>query len=233
MALPHYSLLFEKKPKRQWVEYVQPSVPIISEEKQRAPKNMRTKENPIGPETSIFRRRLLAPNQKPPQMNSDQGRQFRNLNPSPNDIVVRQGNQISQSLQQQLQNYLPRELEIGPMVALNVDQNLYFNFNRRMAEKVVWFWVQNVMSGFEKMKIRGELGRSPKAWTTVIEVILDKDGTVVSTQPLQLAGDADMDNAPIRAFRQAKHFPNPPAEMAEEDGYIRIKYQFIVYYNPM
>ena len=83
------------------------------------------------------------------------------------------------------------------------------------------------------MKATGRLGNQRRAWLTTVEVILDKDGNLVSTSPMQLAGDWDIDNAPIRAFKQAKNFPNPPPEMVEEDGYIRIRYKFLVYYNPL
>ena len=157
----------------------------------------------------------------------------REWQPSANgDLFMQQAARASSSSVQQLQSYLPSELELGDVVALNTDQNLFYTFYRRMAEKIIWPWAQNVTANFEKMKAQGQLGTSGKAWVTIIEVLLDKNGNVISTQPLQLAGEWDMDSAPINAFKAAKTFPNPPIEMIEEDGYIRIKYKFVVYYNP-
>lgn len=167
---------------------------------------------------------------------------------SPNAVIVSQGKrEASQASsdegtflstnstipnRQQLQSFMPRDLQIGDMVALNTDQNLYFTFYRRMAEKVVWPWVQNVTAGFEKLKRDGQLPYGDKVWTTVVEIILDKKGKVLSTTPLQLSGMWEIDSAPSRAFRQAANFPNPPPEMVDEDGYIRIRYKFVVFYNP-
>ena len=101
-----------------------------------------------------------------------------------------------------------------------------------MAEKVIWPWAQQVMGGFETLRAQGQLGGTRKAWVTIVEVLLDKSGSVVSIQPMQLSGTQEIDAAPTKAFKQAKNFPNPPHEMVEEDGYIHIRYKFIVYYNP-
>jgi hypothetical protein len=142
------------------------------------------------------------------------------------------GGAVSSQARQQLQSFLPRDLELGDVTALNTDQNLFFTFYRRMAEKVIWPWAQNVSASFEKMRRMGQLDGTGKAWVTVVEVILDKNGTVVSTQPMQLSGLFDIDSAPSKAFNQAKNFPNPPSDMVEEDGYIHIRYKFVVFYNP-
>jgi hypothetical protein len=154
------------------------------------------------------------------------------LQPTENDLFMRQSAEVSQGMRQQLQSFLPRDLEIGDVVALNTDQNLFFTFYRRMAEKIIWPWAQSVSAGFERMRATGQLGGTPRAWITTVEVVLDKKGQVISTQPLQLAGDGEIDSAPINAFNSAKIFPNPPVEMVDEDGYIRIRYKFVVYYNP-
>jgi hypothetical protein len=139
---------------------------------------------------------------------------------------------VSPQARQQLQSFLPRDLELGDVTALNTDQNLFFTFYRRMAEKVIWPWAQNVTAGFEKLRMQNQLGSTSKAWVTVVEVVLDRNGTVVSTQPMQLSGLWEIDSAPTKAFNQAKNFPNPPADMVEEDGYIHIRYKFVVFYNP-
>lgn len=138
----------------------------------------------------------------------------------------------SPTTMQQLQSYMPRDLQIGDISALNTDQNLYYTFYRRMAEKIIWPWVQNVSAGFEKMKREGQLPPGEKAWTTIVELVLDKKGKVLSVSPMQLSGMWEIDSAPSKAFNAARNFPNPPVEMIEEDGYIRIRYRFVVYYNP-
>jgi len=40
------------------------------------------------------------------------------------------------------------------------------------------------------------------------------------------------DEAAVRAFAEARIFPNPPKEMVEEDGMIHLKYSFTVEFDP-
>lgn len=226
--------LTEKEPPRLFLEFRDdPQAPMMAESTQRVEKQTRTHD--INPATITS---LQPPEQQSnPQTEKNKkasslGEELRSINPSENDLFIPQSQNINSGVRQRLQSYLPPELEIGDMVALNTDQNIYYSFYRRMAEKVVWPWAQNVVGGFERMKRRGELGGTNKSWITIIEVLLDKNGAVIAVEPLQLAGDGDMDNAPIRAFKMAKNFPNPPNDMVDEDGYIRIRYRFVVHYNP-
>lgn len=130
-----------------------------------------------------------------------------------------------------LQSFLPPDIELGQVTALNTDQDIYYSFYRRMAEKVIWPWGQSVEQGVRKLREQGRLGGAQK-WITIVEVTLDPKGHVLNIQPLKLSGFWEIDQAPTLAFEQAKQFPNPPEGMLEEDGYIRIKYQFAVYYRP-
>lgn len=239
-----YEFKLEPEPIRQYVEFRSEQTPLSAEETKRVEKETRTRDiNPSDDEVRSVEAnrkptpsRLQVQGQSPTNQNKSDakglGEKLRTLSPSENDIFMRPSSSATSGLKQQLQSFLPRDLEIGDIVALNSDQNLFFTFYRRMAEKVIWPWAQNVVGGFEKMKATGQLGSTSRAWITIIEVVLDENGKVVATLPMQLAGDFEIDNAPLRAFKQAKNFPNPPAEMVEEDGYIRIRYKFVVYYNP-
>ncbi len=226
----------EKAPPRLFVEFRDdPTSPVMAESSQRVEKQTRTRDiNPSAITSMQSPQQQANPTAKKDDEKSNSlGEQLRSINPSDDDLFISQTQPtLSSGIRQRLQSYLPPELEIGDMVALNTDQNVYYSFYRRMAEKVVWPWAQSVISGFERLKRRGELGPVSKSWVTIIEVLLDKNGAVIAVEPLQLAGDSDMDGAPIRAFKTAKNFPNPPLEMIDEDGYIRIRYRFLVHYNP-
>lgn len=224
----------EKEPPKLFVEFRDdPEAPLMAESTQRVEKQTRTRDiNPANISSLQPPSQQSNPTTNSNKKSSSLGEQLRSINPTENDLFIPQTENINSGVRQRLQSFLPPELEIGDMVALNTDQNIYYSFYRRMAEKVVWPWAQNVVSGFERLKRRGELGGTNKSWITIIEVLLDKNGTVVAVEPLQLAGDGDMDSAPIRAFKMAKNFPNPPDEMVDEDGYIRIRYRFVVHYNP-
>ena len=224
----------EEEPPKLYVEFRDdPQQPMMSDATKRVEKQTRTRDINPTPITSMQPPEQQANPQTQKNKKTDPiGEELRSINPSADDLFISQTQNLNSGVRQRLQSYLPPELEIGDMVALNTDQNIYYSFYRRMAEKVVWPWAQNVVQGFERLKHRGELGGTNKSWVTIIEVLLDKNGVVVAVEPLQLAGDSDMDNAPIRAFKVAKNFPNPPDEMVDDDGYIRIRYRFVVHYNP-
>jgi TonB family protein len=228
-------LFKEAEPPKLFVEFrEEPQAPLMGESTQRVERQTRTRDiNPSSISSMQAPQQQSNPTSRKNEKAGSLGEQLRSINPSEDDLFIPQSHQnISSGIRQRLQSYLPPELEIGDMVALNTDQNIYYSFYRRMAEKVVWPWAQNVISGFERLKRRGELAGANKSWITIIEVTLDKKGAVIAVEPLQLAGDADMDNAPMRAFKSAKNFPNPPTEMVDEDGYIHIRYRFVVHYNP-
>lgn len=239
MLLSNYQIEIEVKEPEKWLafEEQQPNTPMMSESTKRVEKQTRTKiTSPATisalqpPTTGSSLRSLENLKEKSYSQNSGQT-EWQPSNQS-GDLFMNQSARASSGQMQRLQSYLPQEIELGDMVALNTDQNLFYTFYRRMAEKIIWPWAQSVTASFEKLKAQGQLGSTGKAWVTIVEVLLDKNGNVVSTQPLQLAGEWEMDSAPINAFKAAKSFPNPPIEMVEEDGYIRIKYKFVVYYNP-
>lgn len=222
----------------EWIEIKEINKPLPSDKTRRVKKQTRTQ----------IKTNLLTPSLTPPQKQQAKSTFGHNhasdspsLNPSKNsseqftyasESFLRSPRASSlEGQRQQLQSYLPPELEIADVAALNTDQDIYYSFYRRMSEKLIWPWARRLNQGFRRLQQDNLLG-GRKKWETIVEVILDKDGNVVATQPLKLAGYWEIDGAPIYAFKQAKRFPNPPPGMLEEDGYIRIRYRFVVHYNP-
>lgn len=240
VAFYNPQIVVEKKEMEKWLQFEEPPKINAAEKTQRVAKETRTHQNDLNGISGAQPQRQtqmsqLRPSSKDYQEenlgNASTGKELKTVASS--DIMMNQPVRVSSAVRQQVQAYLPPELEIGDMAAMNTDQDLYYTFYRRMAEKTYWLWAQNIAASFERMKLQGQLGPSSKAWVTIVELLLDKNGNVISTQPMQLSGDFEMDSAPGRAFKAAKNFPNPPHEMVEEDGYIRIRYKFYVYYRPM
>lgn len=238
LALYQPNIEIEKKELSKWLEFKEPkNMPMMAEKTQRVEKQTRTKMttnsamSSMEPKESTPASSLRSFNEMREESYGNTKNDVQ-MQPSSGDLFINQSARVSHAQRQQIQAYLPPDLELGDMVALNTDQNLFFTFYRRMAEKIIWPWAQSVTASFDKMRAQGQLGASRKAWVTILEVILDRNGNVIETAPLQLAGEYDIDSAPVRAFKNAKNFPNPPIEMVEEDGYIRIRYKFVVYYNP-
>jgi hypothetical protein len=201
---------------------------FIDETTKRVKKQTRTQDMS---DTKIHTKKLILP-QDGSSANANVGEQLRSVSPTNENLFIPRSSSINPGMRQRLQTFLPSSIELGDMVALDTNQIQYSSFNRRISEKVVWAWANHILHAFEQMQRRKELGSTRKTWVTIVEVVMDKDGVVLSVNPLQLAGDSDMDYAPILAFQSAKNFPNPPDDLVGEDGYIRLKYSFLVNYNP-
>jgi len=64
--------------------------------------------------------------------------------------------------------------------------------------------------------------------TTVLKVQLRPDGGIADLQVSRPSGVDFLDDEAMSAFRRAQPFDNPPAGMADSDGFIRFKFGFIV-----
>ena len=126
---------------------------------------------------------------------------------------------------------LPQDVQIGSFTALNTDRYLFYSFYSRVEELIRYRWetsVQNALSVIPRERLEANIrGR----WTTQLEVILNPKGEFVKVLVMKEAGVAHFDQAAIRAFMDARYFPNPPKEMIEDDGLIHLKYAFTVYFD--
>lgn len=254
LKVAYYESEKDQPQEKTWLEFKDiESHPMMSDKDRRYKKQTRLKET--SPETlsTLSKPENASQNTRPqPQQQQQEasgkgqgkgkgsslGEFLKNNTTDSGNVFLNQGQNggglqsATPQFRQQLRSFLPPEIDVGDMQNLNTDYNVYFTFYERMAQKIVWPWAQHVVAGFEKLRMSNQLGPGSRAWITVIEVLLDEKGSVVSVQPLQLSGFFEIDSAPAKAFKQAKNFPNPPREMLEEDGYIHIRYKFIVYYNP-
>ena len=126
---------------------------------------------------------------------------------------------------------LPQDVQVGSFTALNTDRYLFYSFYARVEELIRYRWessVQNALSVVPHERLEANIrGR----WTTQLEVLLNPKGEFVKVLVMKEAGISHFDQAAVRAFSEARYFPNPPKEMVEEDGLIHLKYSFTVYYD--
>ncbi len=127
--------------------------------------------------------------------------------------------------------YIPG-IQEGAFTALNADQFTYYAFFARMNEQVRNRWVSEVRAYVRNLS-RQDLERlSKQDRQTVIEIVLNRSGDFVRSVLHQSSGDRHLDQTTIDAFRSAAPFLNPPREMVEDDGFIRLKYGFHVQFTP-
>lgn len=126
---------------------------------------------------------------------------------------------------------LPQDIRIGDFTALNTDRFTYYTFFARMEEVFRPRWINYVKAAVYTYQQTQRRTREEE-FVTQIELLLDKDGNFIRGILHQGSGNEALDLAPVRAFRDAMKFPNPPQEMLKDDNYIHLDYQFTVHFVP-
>ncbi len=120
----------------------------------------------------------------------------------------------------------------GAFTALNTNQFTYYSFFSRVNEQIRTRWVDRVRQfagrqGPREMQLLAQYER-----LTEIEILLSPEGDFIKGVVLRSSGYPDLDQTGIDAFRNAAPFINPPKEMIDEQGMIRLTYSFVVVWRP-
>lgn len=126
---------------------------------------------------------------------------------------------------------LPPEIRMSDFTALNTDHFTYYTFFARMEEVFRPKWINYVKAAVYTYQQTQRRTREEE-FVTQVELLLDKNGNFVRGILHLGSGNEALDLAPVRAFRDAGKFPNPPQEMIKDDGYIHLDYQFTVHFVP-
>lgn len=128
---------------------------------------------------------------------------------------------------------LPSDVSVGDFTALNTDQYQFYTFYARVEDLVRFRWethVRNAIEYFDRRHVIKNI--SQKTWITQIEFLIDAQGHLRKAILLKESGIPLFDQSSVRAFEDAKVFPNPPKEMIQSDGMIHLRYSFHVNFNP-
>ncbi len=126
---------------------------------------------------------------------------------------------------------LPQDIRIGDFTALNTDRFTYYTFFARMEEVFRPKWINYVKAAVYTYQQTQRRTRE-EDFVTQVELLLDRNGNFVRGILHKGSGNEALDLAPVRAFRDAIKFPNPPQEMIKDDNYIHLEYQFTVHFIP-
>jgi hypothetical protein len=124
-------------------------------------------------------------------------------------------------------DHAPNDLKIGEMTALNTDRFLYYSFYARAEELVYHHWAKYVQAVLYSYQQTGA-ATGDEYWITKVEIVLDKNGNFLKGLIHQGSGLQGLDLAPVHAFQDAAMVPNPPQEMVQSDGTIRMDWEFEV-----
>ena len=127
----------------------------------------------------------------------------------------------------QTDDYL-KDTQIGVQTLLSTREFVYYSYYARIKEKIRQHWEPTVKANVQRVVRQGRTIASARDRRTRVLITLDKNGTLLQVQVIGESGIMELENAAIDAFRAAAPFPNPPQGMVEQDGHIRIRWDFIL-----
>ncbi len=127
---------------------------------------------------------------------------------------------------------LPTDVRVGSFTALNTDRYIYYTFYARVEDLIRYRWETRVQGAINTLTNQQLSAMSDRNWVTQVEFLLNPKGVLEKALLMKSSGIESFDQAAIRAFQEARTFPNPPEDMVQEDGYIHLQFSFTVNYRP-
>jgi TonB family protein len=121
-----------------------------------------------------------------------------------------------------------KEVKSGAQTLLNAREFVYYSYYTRIRNQLQQYWEPSIKVKFLRLIKSGRNIASSGDKLTKVLITLNKEGTLVKVQVLEESGVRDLDEAAIEAFQQAAPFPNPPDGIIEQDGTIKIRWDFVV-----
>ena len=122
-----------------------------------------------------------------------------------------------------------KDVETGMQTMLSTREFVYYSYYNRIKDRLRQYWEPKIKEKFERSMRQGRKIASVEGdKITKLIIILDAQGTLMRVQMVSRSGVSDLDEAAVDAFRAAAPFPNPPAGIVEEDGTIKIRWDFVI-----
>ena len=115
----------------------------------------------------------------------------------------------------------------GERTLLSTREYKFFGYYQRIKDLLRQQWKPNIERQMTKLWGKGKQVNENEIVTKVL-VLLDGEGNLSKISKLASSGYVELDEAAITAFRAAAPFPHPPKAMLEEDGFVRINWDFIL-----
>lgn len=115
----------------------------------------------------------------------------------------------------------------GERTLLSTREYKFFGYYQRIKELLRQYWKPNIEHQMARLWGKGKLVKEDELVTRVL-VLLDENGQISKISKLASSGYIELDEAAVSAFKTASPFPNPPKAMLDEDGFVRINWDFIL-----
>ncbi len=123
-------------------------------------------------------------------------------------------------------------VDSGHFTALDTDPFSFYGFYSRVHVQIRNRWVPKIINIAQRISPKALKKLAQKPRTTIVEIILDKEGYFQKAIVLKSSNYDYIDQAAIAPFKEASPLLNPPKGMIKEDGLIHIKYGFYLSWNP-
>ncbi len=117
---------------------------------------------------------------------------------------------------------LGKNVEMGAATLLNTDEYRFYGFVNRIKEGVYPLWRRNLT--YYSSQTRVQAGQFVIRGT----VVMKPDGSYLKIEDWVPCGVSAFDRSVEEAFRDLPRVPNPPSEMVDPDGLVRLRFSFRV-----
>jgi len=121
-----------------------------------------------------------------------------------------------------------KDLDPGLETMLSTREFVYYTYYSRIRKQLNQFWGTKVKEKMTKIYREGRQIASTEDKITKCLITLDKIGNLIKVQIIGISGIRELDEAAVEAFRLAAPFPNPPTGIIEQDGNIKLRWDFIL-----
>lgn len=115
----------------------------------------------------------------------------------------------------------------GEETLLNTRAFKFYTYYRRIKEQVQASWEPMIRTKVRDLLLRGE-GLLALEQKTSLLITLDRFGDLINIQVLKKSQISALDRIAIKSFENTAPFPHPPKNLIGEDGYLQIRWDFIL-----
>lgn len=116
----------------------------------------------------------------------------------------------------------------GQETALSTREFVFFGYFERIRGRLEHAWEPILRQHLLRHYRMGRRIASEMDHRTQVQVVLDAGGKVVDVEIVGESGVDTLDSAAIKAFNEAGPFPNPPRGLFDQDGHVRVRWEFIL-----
>lgn len=121
-----------------------------------------------------------------------------------------------------------KDVEDGAQTYLNTREFIYYAYYKRIRSKIRYHWEDRIKQKVTEIIKDQNIAIARRTRLTKVIIVLNDNGRLVGVQIVGRSGIEDLDDAAVEAFKEAEPFPNPPKDLVESDGRIRINWDFVL-----